>query len=298
MTTPSRIETGLDRRTHAFRPDLAASELIGIVEAPRYVEGLAARVAFAVAPLRKEPDHRAMLETEALYGERLRVLDRARGWAWVQLDADRYVGYMPEEAISESLFAATHRVQALATFIYPVADIKAPPLLTLPMEAAVVVANEGARFAELGTGGFVVSRHLRPLSRPALDFVDVAERFIGVPYLWGGKTRVGLDCSGLLQVAMAAAGLAAPRDSDMQEKMLGENVLVPESCDGLERGDLVFWPGHAGVMVDGVMLLHANAHHMAVAVEPLKTAADRIQQTGSRISAVKRLTALGSPRAV
>ncbi len=216
------------------------------------------------------------------------------GWAWVQLADDGYVGYIRAEAIREDAFAPTHRVRALATFVYPRADIKAPPTMCLAMGSAVEVTGSDERFAALAGGGFVIARHLSEAGQAARDFVDVAERFIGVPYLWGGRTRYGLDCSGLLQVALMAAGFEAPRDSDMQEKQLGASVLIPESLEGLERGDLVFWPGHVAIMTDGVMLVHANAHHMCVAAEPLTLTAARAKRTGSEISAIKRLPGLGN----
>jgi cell wall-associated NlpC family hydrolase len=278
-----------DRRTNAFRDDLAAASLRDIVEAPRYAEGTVARVAVGQAPLRQRPDAASPLDTEAVFGEHVTVLDRSGGWAWVQLRRDGYVGYTPETALADDVLQPTHRVQALATFVYPSPDIKAPPVMSLPMGAQVALSTSGERFAELVTGGHVILRHLAEIGRHAPDFVDVAERFIGTPYLWGGRTRLGLDCSGLLQVALEASGRQCPRDSDMQEASLGTSVLVPEHLDGLERGDLVFWPGHVGIMVDSVMLLHANAHHMVVAVEPLTAAAERIARTGARIAAIKRL---------
>ncbi len=283
-----------DRRTHAWREDMAAEDLRGRVDAPRYVAGTPGRVTAPILALRRQPEATSGLETEALFGERMAVLDVADGWAWVQSARDRYVGYVMAEHISPDMIEATHRVQALGTFVYPTANIKAPPTMNLPLGAEIAVARSDGRFAELATGGFVVTRHIAEGGRHARDFVDVAERFIGTPYLWGGRTRIGLDCSGLLQIALEAAGIAAPRDSDLQEAALGSAVLVPQDLEGLERGDLVFWPGHVGIMVDGVMLLHANAHHMAVAVEPLRGATERIRRTESRISAIKRLPGLSA----
>jgi cell wall-associated NlpC family hydrolase len=154
------------------------------------------------------------------------------------------------------------------------------------------VVQGGPTFSRLADGSFVPARHIAELGRNMPDFVAVAERFLGVPYLWGGKTRLGLDCSGLVQVALDAAGLGCPRDSDMQQAELGRPVPVLDNLDGLERGDLVFWKGHVGIMTDAFLLLHANAHHMGVAIEPLRAAVDRIARSGGGpVTAIKRLEA-------
>jgi len=279
----------LDPRRNAFRPDLAAKSLEGKVEAAAYVEGAPHRVLRANVPLRKSPDVTNGLETEALFGELATVYHVADGWAWVQLARDGYVGYVPADTLSPQLVVPTHRVQALGTFVYPVPNIKTPPLLHLAMNSLIAVLRSDETFSELVTGGFVVNRHVSPLDKFARDFVEVAERFIGTPYLWGGRTRIGIDCSGLVQTALQAAGIAGPRDSDMQMAELGETVLVPQDLEGLIRGDLVFWKGHVGIMADGVMLVHANAHHMMAVVEPLDVAAQRNAKAGSEIVAVRRL---------
>jgi cell wall-associated NlpC family hydrolase len=279
-----------DLRVTAWRPDLAAIELQGKLEAERYVEGQLRQVAWAIAPLRRNPVAAAGLDTELLFGEAVTVFDEAEGWAWVQAARDRYVGYMPAAALQPRLAEPTHWVNALGTFIYPGADIKTPPLLHVSMGSPLAVDERQERFSRLASGGFVVNRHITEVDRPARDFVEIAERFIGTPYLWGGRSRIGLDCSGLLQLALQAAGQWAPRDSDMQEAALGRAIAVADGYEGLERGDLVFWKGHVGIMVDGVIMVHANAHHMAVAAEPLAEAAARIDKTGGPITSIKRLT--------
>jgi cell wall-associated NlpC family hydrolase len=284
-----------DPRRTVWREDLAADVLWDTVLAPRYAAAVRRRVWWPVVAQRRRPDASLPFENELMFGEAVNVYEDANGWSWVQARRDRYVGYVPSEALADAGATPTHRVRALGTFIYPAADIKAPPLMALSLGAELTVIRETERFLELSTGGYCYGRHLAPLARRARDFVEVAERFIGVPYLWGGRTRLGVDCSGLVQVAMEAAGLVCPRDTDMQQGEVGSQVLVPKDLEGLERGDLVFWPGHVGIMTDGVMLLHANAHHMSVVSEPLVVAARRIKRTaGAEVVAVRRPPSIGS----
>jgi cell wall-associated NlpC family hydrolase len=286
----------LDRRRHVYRGDLASETLRGTVDAPRFGAPERRQIQRAVIPMRPAPDPASMLDNEALFGELADVYDERDGWAWVQLVRDRYVGYVPADALSLPASQATHRVSAIGTFVYAAKDIKSPPLLLLSMNAMLTLTETGERFSQLERGGYIITRHVAALDKPALDYAELAERFIGTPYLWGGRTRMGLDCSGLVQIAMEAAGLICPRDADMQTAEVGEAIEIPADFDGLQRGDLICWKGHIGIMTDGIMLLHANAHHMAVFAEPLPHAASRIARAGGgEITAIKRVERLGAP---
>lgn len=279
----------LDRRLTAARPDLAAASLRGDVAATRFVEGWSRRVAREVAPLRRAPTTLAPLETEALYGETVTVFDDNEGWAWVQLDGDGYVGYMPAEALGAP-DAPTHRVIAPRSFAYPGPSIKLPPKLALPLGARLAVASFKGDFAVTADGLHVYAPHVAPLGERAADFVAVAERFLEAPYLWGGRTAQGIDCSGLVQTALGEAGVAAPRDTDMMEATLGAPAPFSDDLGGLRRGDLIFWKGHVGIMRDDRTLLHANAWRMLVASEPLAAARDRtLAKGGGPITSIRRL---------
>jgi len=275
-----------DPRITPARPDLAAKYLEGKVSAARFVEGEEREVIDAQAPMRQAPAPDAPLLTEALMGERIIVYDfNDEGWAWGQLADDHYVGWLPANALLAPREAPTHRVSALRTLAFPGPSIKLPPVAMPPLGARLAVMREQRRFA-VSSIGFLPTAHVTPIGAKATDFVAVAERFVGTPYLWGGKTNYGIDCSGLSQVALAACGISCPRDSDMQERTLGKPVA---DLLGLRRGDLIFWKGHMAIVRDEKTLLHANAHHMAVAIERTTEAIARISAAGSEVTSVKRL---------
>jgi cell wall-associated NlpC family hydrolase len=275
-----------DPRLTPARADLAAKYLEGKVQAARYVEGHMCEVIEPQAPLRREPRPDASLDTEALKGERVTIYDsNGEGWAWGQLAADGYVGWLPENALALPGTAPTHKVTALRTLAFPGPSIKLPPLEALPFGVRLVIVRIDDRMAVTQFGAYVPAAHLAPLGENESDFVAVAERFLGTPYLWGGKTALGIDCSGLVQVALTACGVSCPRDSDMQERALG--TAVP--ADPLKRGDLIFWKGHVAIVRDQDSLIHANAYHMAVAIEPVAEAIARIQNAGSEITSIRRI---------
>ena len=267
----------LDRRLNAFRPDLADIALKGDVEAARYATGEAATIAVPVAALRPKPDMTANIDSELLYGETVTLFDCKDGWAWVKASYDGYVGYLPETLLSRLAEAATHWVIQPRTFIYPEPDMKRPHGEALSMGSRICVVGEaetrGTRYFLLASGGAVIASHCGPLAElPETDYVAIAARLLETPYLWGGKSAFGIDCSGLVQLSMMMAGKPAPRDSDMQAASLGHEISRGE----LRRGDLVFWKGHAAIAESKDSLIHANGHTMSVAREGVEDAIRRI----------------------
>lgn len=278
-----------DRRTTPARPDLAAAHLEGKVEAERFAHGRVAHAARGIVGLRAAPHDDASLDTQLVYGERFTIYEVEKGWAWGQAEQDSYVGYVRAEALAGDGAEPTHRVTALSTPLLPGPTVMRSPRDMLPMNAKVAVAGAEDNFARTVNGEYVFMGHLAVLSARAPDWVSVAERFVGAPYVWGGKTSAGIDCSGLVQTALEAASVLAPRDADMMEKALGGPVGIASDLSGLRRGDIVFWKDHVGVMLDDKRLLHANSFHMQVTVEPLTGAIARILARGDAITAIKRL---------
>jgi NlpC/P60 family/Bacterial dipeptidyl-peptidase Sh3 domain len=274
----------LDKRVNAFRADVADEKLKGQIAATHYIKPM--QMGHPIATLHRAPAHDAPQETQILYGEIVDVFDVVEAWAWVQLKRDNYVGYVRREFLSEYIHRPTHKISVPSTLLYPTASIKTQPIKFLPLNAEISVASVSSDFLELATGGFIFANHAAILSQHNSDFVAVAEQFLNTPYLWGGKSYHGIDCSGLVQTALHACGKTCPRDADMQEQYLGQ----PIARENLNRGDLIFWQGHVGLMRDKETLLHASGHQMMVVSEPLQVAEDRTKAKGKHITNIKRLT--------
>lgn len=290
----SHISASLDPRRHAFREDLAASALRDIIFAPRYADPQPMQIRASSAPLRKAPNTSLGFETELIAGEIFDVYDRASGFAWGQARRDGYVGYCPEEALGPLLPTATHHVADLRAFLYPSASMKATPLGFLPYGAQIAVLEQESGFLRTPLG-HVYAKHLRPLAERPDDPVSEAERFLGVPYLWGGKSSLGLDCSGLVQTVCSACGIFAPRDSDMQERELGLQLAMPADPATLPRGALLFWPGHVALSQGDGQMIHATSFSMTVISEPITPALRRIEQQGPGLRSARLLPASRAP---
>ncbi|WP_176480180.1 NlpC/P60 family protein [Mesorhizobium sp. WSM3859] len=272
--------TARDARLHAFRSDLADARLKGEVAADRFVTGRPARITASVADLRKAPRPDAGVNTQALFGDDVLVFEDTEGWAWVQAERDGYVGYVADNLLGARDHAPTHIVSVPRTFLYPGPDLRFPTSGQLSMGSTVTVTGSaetrGTQYALLPSGQAIIARHLRLIGELAEDYVTVAEGFLGTPYLWGGISGFGIDCSGLVQLAMRMTGKDVLRDSDMQAASIGTPLEPGPDYTGLRRGDLVFWKGHVAIMTDAENMIHANGHTMLVSREGLKEAVERI----------------------
>jgi hypothetical protein len=263
-----------DRRLTPANGRVAHISLRGQVEAQDYVEGAFARLTAPLADLLTAPDGRR--DRQVIHGDRLLVLERRDGFAFVQAEKDGFCGYVPDSALGPD-WAATHMIALRSSHLYCEPNLKRPEVAGLTFGSKVAVTGWSGRFAETATGHFIPEQHLRPLDQPFDDPAGVAMLFLGTPYLWGGNSSSGIDCSGLAQAVLLACAIPCPGDSDLQWSMAG--TALPEGT-APRRGDLLFWPGHVAMAVDGATMIHANGHRMVVTLEPIGEAVARIDAAG------------------
>ncbi len=264
-----------DARLTLARPDLADIALQGLVAASRYARPRRMQVVVPAVAVRREPRPEAEQLDQLLLGERFDVLEIRDGHAWGQAVRDGYVGHVAFGALAPEGPPPTHRVRTVLSYGFAEPSIKSRPTGPVSLNSLVTVTAREGRLALCDAGIWLPESHLAPLGDFAEDPAEVAEAHVGAAYLWGGREGCGLDCSGLVQQALLACGRSCPRDSDLQQA-LG----APADPSTLRRGDLVFWKGHVAMMVDADRMVHANSHHMAVAVEPLEGAILRIRESG------------------
>lgn len=281
-----------DRRINAYRPDLADSRLEGLVQADRFVDARRARIVVPSVGLKQAPRPDSEWGSELILGDEVSLFEDDEGWCWVQSVHDGYVGYVSDTALGAPGDAPTHIVAMPRTFAYPGPELRSPATRAISIGSRVVVSGQverrGTTYALLESGEAVIAHHLRPSGDPFDDYVAVAEMFLHTPYLWGGTSGFGLDCSGLVQLSMRMAGRFVARDTDMQEATIGALLGADPLGGHLERGDLVFWKGHVGIMVDGDTMIHANGLTMSVAREPLADAVARIAPVYGMPTAIRR----------
>ena len=234
------------------------------------------QVTAGVAALRNGPSPDAIMTSQALHGEIVQLHHEDGEYGFVQCTRDKYTGWALLAALSAPTLRTTHRVNALRTYAYSEPDLKSPPHYLLSLNAEIVQSGEQDGYIKDDRGGWISKKHLISTSDFGDDPAAIAERFVGTPYLWGGRESLGLDCSGLTVAAYGACGVVLPRDSDMQHAWCGEEIQDWDKPDGLRRGDLVFWKGHVGIMTDNTHVIHSNAYHMATAKEPFSGAVERI----------------------
>lgn len=284
----------LDHRLNAYSDERADIRLRDKVAATEFVEGTTKQVAEAVAPMFRRPSKDAAIDTELLFGETVRVFEDRDGWAWCQLDTDGYVGFVPASALSDTIKTPTHRVATLLTPLYPEPELRRPPLKMLSIGSRLTVTGAATvrdlDYAVLADGSAVAAGHLLPIGEPIdADYVSVAERFLGLPYLWAGRSAIGLDCSALVQLAIMMTGPSCPlRDSDMQEKSLGAALDLSAGLPDLRRGDLIFWNGHVGIASAPDTILHASGRTMSVVKDPAADLIERLADKGLPVTAVRR----------
>ena len=275
-----------DPREYAYKAGLAADYMRGLIRSPKFLVGEVFQVKINVTSLKKSAGQSSEQVSELLFGEEIIIYEILNGWAWGQSQTDGYVGYVSMDHISCELQENTHEVTALRAFVYKQPDIKAPTITCLSTASQLSITHSKGLFAYIENLGWIFEKSIRTLGGVESDFVSVAQKFTGTPYLWGGRSSFGIDCSGLVQLSLRRVGVLCPRDTDQQVSSVGSPIN--DEITKLLRGDLIYVNGHVAIMVDPHTILHANAFHMSVELESLEVFLSRLKQDNIHIAQMRR----------